>query len=846
MDFSDINLTPQKKAAPTDPKQVFNSLTLRGSINNIWEPQDKAVGEWSNKREQSDVAIEMATGGGKTLVGLLVGQASVNELRKPGLYVCPTIQLAEQTRKLALETGLEAASYLDGRWEDDTVFDEARGLCITTYAAVFNSRSRIARGARPGVIVFDDAHVAGDEVRKQFSLRISRMHSAFMPILDLVRPHFRGAHEAAALEAIGRNVPVSPMFLPQFETRSVATHLRHLLQKHGVDETGAETWFAWGHIGSRLEACAVLLDSHAIEIVPPVPPVRSVWCMGSGIRRIYLTATLPSAAEFARTFGVRDLPIIRPEGKLGAAQRLFIFPQGDTDNDQRREVKQLLAQQKACIIVPARSEAGVWLDEDTAMFQRDDRHDEIERFAAADPPEKLILAARYHGIDLPGDSCRVLVLDGLPRGTTILDRFMTEGLQAESLRASQTAVRVIQAVGRIFRSNTDHGAVALCGPALQRWIRQPQNRALFPPLLQRQLALALTLRKEVIDIGRATYDQLLNGVLGGEKSWDELYSRHIDSYDVEPLPQVPTWVLDFAAREHEAYEALWDGNATKAATDFSALAAEAEAQDPELAAWYHHWAGSAYQENGQVEFATIEYLKAANQKGVLGRPAIDAEGVLRSKSAPTPSAQARAIVREWTKDRARILGRVRQISDQLAGASPKPTVAEVALAELGSLLGLLSIRPDTRAEGKTGPDVSWRPPDGKGVLGLEAKTGKSRESEYRKKDDVGQAHDHAGWAEQEYPNDDFSLIWVGPTLPVSRESHPPQGLRVVEPGAFAELAERLAKLYEALSAGSVEETEVTAERFLRALGLRWPECWRSLPSTLATDLQQPQADQAGT
>ena len=61
-----------------------------------------------------------------------------------------------------------------------------------------------------------------------------------------------------------------------------------------------------------------------------------------------------------------------------------------------------------------------------------------------------------------------LVLDGLPLGSFMVDRFADDTLHVEGLRASSTAIRVTQAIGRIFRSNTDHGVVVLCGSDLQK------------------------------------------------------------------------------------------------------------------------------------------------------------------------------------------------------------------------------------------------------------------------------------------------------------------------------------------------------------------------------------------
>ena len=77
----------------------------------------------------------------------------------------------------------------------------------------------------------------------------------------------------------------------------------------------------------------VLIGAQAIEITPVSLPVSSVKHVASAGRRIYMTASLPTAAQFVRTFGVAQPLVVRPGGKSGDAQRLFVFAPGDTDAD---------------------------------------------------------------------------------------------------------------------------------------------------------------------------------------------------------------------------------------------------------------------------------------------------------------------------------------------------------------------------------------------------------------------------------------------------------------------------------------------------------------------------------
>src|ERR1035437_313996 len=155
--LSKIKIQPQKRSQVIDPYLIWESLILRGSVQDIWGSQKEALKAWHDHRTETDVQIDMTTGGGKTLVGLLAGQSLVNETAGKVLYVCPTNQLVQQTVRHAAECSIEVADYREGAWTNAEVFDSGRGMCVTSYAALFTAWSKFGRMDIAGV-VFDDAH----------------------------------------------------------------------------------------------------------------------------------------------------------------------------------------------------------------------------------------------------------------------------------------------------------------------------------------------------------------------------------------------------------------------------------------------------------------------------------------------------------------------------------------------------------------------------------------------------------------------------------------------------------------------------------------------------------------
>jgi hypothetical protein len=304
--------------------------------------------------------------------------------------------------------------------------------------------------------------------------------------------------------------------------------------------------------------------------------------------------------------------------------------------------------------------------------------------------------------------------------------------------------------GGSFRSNTDHGAVLVCGNDLQSWLRDPNNQSYMPRLLQQQVQLGIELRR-LMDEGNATAADLLQAVLTGRKDWDEMYSNHVGAFDTASQPEDPSWFTELVAKEREAYSKLWIRNFALAASAYGALAEEAEKHDRRLAAWFRHWQGCAADLHRDEIQAMRAYVAAANERVELGRPLTKSCDIVPS-DAVAASTQAKALAKLFkanpTKLRSRLLGIVPDLA-----YGPDTNKTEQAVRELGALLGLESSRPDH--EKKTGPDILWHSPEHRTGAALECKTNKQPTGQYQKVDDIGQFDDHVRYLERTYDDADL-------------------------------------------------------------------------------------------
>jgi hypothetical protein len=842
--FDGLNLDPTPKPRPTDPADVFKRLNLRRSgIENLWDTQGEALREWNEHRAASDVVVEMNTGGGKTLVGLILAQSLGHELDRGVVYLCPTRQLVSQVAARARDVGAPVATYYGGEgWTDRDVFTAASGPCVTTYAALFNGRSVFrSNDVDVGALVLDDAHVAEQAIRGQFTLSLPVDSAAAKAVLELVGRDIGDGHNAVEVHRVLDGYSQSVLYVPSYAVYRMGAEIRKALLDNNVDDA-PRTLFAWEHLKDRVELCNIMVGRGRVEIAPPVLPLWAVAPFRDAQRRVYLTATAPTAPEFGRTFGAGDPVRVSPGGRSGDAQRFFVFPPGDNDDAQRTAAKALVEDRKALVIVPTKSAAEDWGAEN---YDGNEAAESIAEFAEASDPRTLVLAARYDGIDLPGDACQALVLDGVPRGDTLFDLFREEALRSESVRGPRTAVRVTQSLGRIFRSNNDHGAVIVVGDALRSWLQAPRNLKLLPARVQRQVAFGQAVAKSA-DPDRL--DEAIRSVIEGDETFEAQYQTYMERADTFEAPEPPPWLAKAYRREHAGYRLLWNGHAGDAASKFAQAYDLARTDDVGLGAWFLHLSGLALLADGDENGARERFLRAAHDRAPLGR--FGAGSVLGEGAEPTD--QARAVETVMAGSTNAMNAALAKVEGNLLYGEANTTAAEEAVYELGRLLGLTASRPDTKGEDSTGPDVIWKAPPSAHVedaptgAAFELKTGKESNSVYSKNEDVAQFHDHVQYLVDNHPDDTFFRRIVGRLLPVAAEANPPEGLCVTPLEPLHDLVGRVASLYrqlgpERVAGGHAEKGVSFAQRvqgWLERDGLAWPQCIEGLDATPIRDLQE--------
>ncbi len=798
MDFSRLGRIAAS-SKPIHPIEIFEKLpNLPETPNDIWRGQNEALNGWHNNRKKHDVLIALNTGAGKTIVGLLIAQSLVNEGVENVIYICATIDLVKQTAREADKIGINYTARIGGVYSNDH-FESGKAFCITTYHTLFNGLSSIRRNYFPGAVIFDDAHVAETMLRDAMNLRIDGhgYSQLFKDICSLFESDFvvhgrRGVFRDAISNAQPSVVMASPKGV-----RERSEQLLALLIQHNA-ATDRNLKYAFAHLRDRLDRCAVLFGRGTCEITPPFLPSLALDVFERPIRRIYLSATLTYKTDFVRAFGRLPEVAIEPRNDAGNGERLILFSRSLSKGVTTGLVSHLGKKHKAVIAVPSYAAATKW----SSLAQPPEPEnfsEELNNFRKAQEGI-FALVGRVDGIDLPHDTCRLMVIDGLPSGSSLIERYQWEFLHMRNFSAARIANRIVQLFGRINRGRNDYGVFLIAGGDLNKWLNNDRNLALFPDLLQQQILLGRFVQQEMKISDSSKVAQIIDTVLSRDASWLQFYGDNIsksaiDSEKVERTSRIETRLTEAAIAAAKYARAIWEGDYASARITLENNIEDTARADTPLAGWHSIWVGACFEAEGDIESAYLAYHRARERLGLnvtlpMGagsRPATVGE------EASSFAAAVDRIVGLISQDSYnRELRQLKSRLQDLDGATPRQM--EEAVRALGEALGFEATRPDNEFD--TGPDVLWADTDTKQCLGLELKTDKDEPARYAKKD-VAQGHDSLSWIANEKA--DFAclgLVMIGPDGFCDQAGNPSSEMWWSPPHKLAVTRDRLIAMIE--------------------------------------------------
>jgi len=535
-DFDKVSKPKPKTVDPdwSNPVSFFYKLQ-HPEIKDLFPMQRDVLKSWFTeyKAGLNDKLVSLNTGGGKTLIGLMIAESIRRDSQGKVIYVCPNTFLGKQTIDEANKYGIPVSSYLKlsgdrPTWDGETSFLENNSICITTYQALLNPRS-VFKGFEIKGIIFDDAHLSLDLLDEQFSLRINN----FSIIKEVANIFKSSPSIKEKINSINENDPLALVMVPPIEWHAHADAIKKILaSKSEVSDS-----FPWINLKEKFDRTFCFISPSRLEIGFLYPDIKNHFISKESIHRVYLSATMPNLDDITRVFGITPtrIDIENPDYR---PQRLFVFSMKTKIKDSDDAIRKSLSSisKKNLVITPSNEIASLY----SALgcitpINSDDVLNKINEFKSIDNGI-LVLANRYDGIDMPGETCHSLIIDGLPYPGTLKTRFFSEYFHnhQNSFLRSVLASKLVQAFGRTIRSNSDFSIIFLLGNKLNKWIINKDNRKFFKSDLNEDLEIGFNVSESISNL--ESLQSLSKEFLNQTDGWNNFFDNRKNSITpTEPL-----------------------------------------------------------------------------------------------------------------------------------------------------------------------------------------------------------------------------------------------------------------------------------------------------------------------
>ena len=505
----------------TDPRRIFTTLKRDPRFKRPSDEQGDVLDGWFAAKDQANVTLKMNTGSGKTIVGLLCLQSSLNEGKGPAVYVVPDNFLIRQVVAEASALGISVTEDLT-----DAAFVAGNTILVINIWKLVNGKSAFGVGQggakiRIGAIVIDDAHACLATVADQFKIRLLSTHPAYMPLLDLFEEDLEQQSNSLLLDVKAED-PTAVMLVPFWAWKDKIKKVNAILHPHRYDD---HLQWPWPLVRDVLPLCQAAFGGGQLEIAPRYLPIDNIPAFTDAARRIYMTATLADDGILVSHFQADPSHVknpIRPKGGGDIGDRMILAPQEINPAITVDDLKKLAAKKSktvnVSVIVPSNERAKYWSDVADQTLRADNIEKGTERLRAGHVGV-TVFVNKYDGIDLPAEACEILIIDGLPEVEGLIARAEQIILNETRRQLIRQIQRIEQGMGRGVRSSEDHCVVLLIGSRLTQRIHNPDARTLFSPATRAQLKLGRDVTEQLRDEPLSELETVMDLCLDKDEGW---------------------------------------------------------------------------------------------------------------------------------------------------------------------------------------------------------------------------------------------------------------------------------------------------------------------------------------
>ena len=763
-------LAGKQVARVSDPVRLYDTLDRAHDKGPLRSSQEAVLRAWNEQgRNKKDVIVKLHTGQGKTLVGLLMLLARLNEGNGPAVYLCPNNFLIDQTVEQAKQFGV-VTCVADPDLPE--AFLNSERILVTSVQKLFNGLTKFGlhrRSVEVGTLLMDDAHACADAIRESCQLRIPNSDAAY----ESVRTLFAAELEAQGVGTFadilnGKRDAMLPVPYWAWHDREsdVASILSAAVERSSIK-------FAWPLIKNMLRHCQCVVSGTSIEVEPYIAPLDAFGSYWNCSHRIFMSATVTDDAFLIKGLRLPPEAILEPmvyDKESWSGEKMVLLP---TLIDESLDRSKLVAhfappnvRRQAGIVVLATSFArtGDWSAYKAKIADTESVWKDVNALKDGKYDSTLVLVNRYDGVDLPDDACRILVFDGKPYSESLTDLY-EEACRPDSNATLMRAVRTVeQGMGRSVRGEKDYCVIVVLGDDLTRLLRDRMSRSFLSSQMATQIEIGLEIAgmaKSEIKEGAAALEAftgLIRQCLERDDGWKAFYAEQMDQ--VTPSGSNRK-ILEIYASELEAEQLFMRGEFVRASERIQKLLDSQGDLRPDDIGWYLQTMARYNYPGNRVEFQRLQ-LAGHNKNRMLMRPP---QGMTVAKLQGISQGRVERIA-AWISEHGTYGQLDVSLSDILGRLvfGVKADRFEKALHELSSALGYAGERPDK--EWKEGPDNLWAL-DATNYLVWESKSEVDLNRAEISKYEADQMNSSAAWFEKHYPGAVAKYIEIHPASEVS-------------------------------------------------------------------------------
>lgn len=778
-----------------NPRDIFLTLDRKEKFAFLRDIQTEVMKDWFEKRKEQDTIIKLNVGSGKTLVGLLILQSSLNEEVSPAAYFAANKQLVDQVIEEAKDLNIEITSD-----PQDPSFRSGDRILVTTVHRLFNGKSVFGVSTDGvkiplGVVVIDDAHACIETITEQFRISLPNTHSAYKKIFNIFERDLERQNHARFLD-LKSGDSGAMIEVPYWVWIDAKEKVLQALHAQKDDD---HLKFTYPLLRDVLELCRCIIGGQRLEIEPDCPPTDLIMAFSRAQRRIYMTAMLADDSVLVTHLGADpnklSNPIV-PTSTQSIGERMILMPQELNPEITLDEVKKLLVklekENNVVVIVPSKNAADDWSDVAKQILLAENVAEGVDGLRK-DRVGLTVFINKYDGIDLPHEACRVLVIYNLPEVASFSDLTDMAIISDSQIGLRRQMQRIEQGMGRGIRSNDDYCVVLLVGSKLTYRVKSKEGIKLLTPATQAQLELSREIAGQLGGVDIDGIAGVIDQCLKRDTSWVKVNKRALlNAHAKKGL------ILDSSRVAIKRAFIFARNDEYKDAAQLLNTAAKVS-QDDDEKAWLMSKLAAIQHRLDPVE-SQKTLLKARRKNMNVLRPM---EGIAYQQLEIRNGEQAASAQSYHSKNFLEFTERmmhVNKFTNDLRFQSVSPDDFEDAIDDVALFIGLNSQRPEK--EFNEGPDNLWMLPDTSFII-IECKNNVTSTNGISKTH-LGQLNQSMSWFSSKYKSiASATPVIIHPLRNLGDGASEVEGMRIITEIELSKLRKALFKFAKSLSDPSI-------------------------------------------